>query len=62
MVRVCSVMLSVSPSGGNAEIQWMGWVGLYSCSIGYTWAQRPKTFQSINELMYLCLAIRGIYN
>ena len=51
-------------SGGNAEIQWMGWaVACISCSIwlymGYKDQDIPR---ALMELMYLCLAIRGIYN
>ena len=51
-------------SGGNPDIQWIGWaVSSVSCSIwiymGYKDRDVPRTLM---ELMYLFLAMRGIWN
>ena len=51
-------------SGGNAEIQWLGWgVACFSCSIWLYMGYKDKDIpRALMELMYLCLAIRGIVN
>ena len=51
-------------SGGDADIQWMGWaVATISCSIWLYMGFKDKDIpRALMELMYLCLAIRGIIN
>ena len=51
-------------SGGEADIQWMGWaVATFSCSIWLYMGFKDKDIpRALMELMYLCLAIRGIIN
>ena len=51
-------------SGGNAEIQWMGWaVATVSCSMWiYFGVKDGDTPRALMEGMYLLLALRAIYN
>jgi hypothetical protein len=51
-------------SGGNADVQWMGWaIATLSCSIWLYMGFKDKDIpRALMELMYLCLAIRGIFN
>ena len=51
-------------SGGNPNIQWMGWsVALVSCSIWIWMGIKDKdTPRALMELMYLLLAMRGVVN
>ena len=51
-------------SGGNEELQWLGWgVALFSCSIWVYMGYKDKDIpRALMELMYLCLAIRGVWN
>jgi hypothetical protein len=51
-------------SGGDAHLQWAGWgIALVSCSIWvYIGYQDKDTPRTLMELMYLILAIRGVWN
>ncbi len=51
-------------SGGDPSVQWIGWlIALFSCSIWIWMGVKDKdTPRALMELMYLLLAIRGIYN
>jgi hypothetical protein len=51
-------------SSGNEELQWLGWgVALFSCSIWVYMGYKDKDIpRALMELMYLCLAIRGVWN
>ena len=51
-------------SGGDPNIQWMGWaVAIFSCSIWiYMGIKDKDTPRALMELMYMLLAIRGIWN
>lgn len=51
-------------SSGNEELQWLGWgVALFSCSIWIYMGYKDKDIpRALMELMYLCLAIRGVWN
>jgi hypothetical protein len=51
-------------SSGNGELQWLGWaVALFSCSIWVYMGYKDKDIpRALMELMYLCLAIRGVWN
>lgn len=51
-------------SSGDPDRQWMGWaIAIFSCSIWiYMGIKDKDTPRALMELMYLCLAIRGIYN
>ena len=51
-------------SSGNEELQWLGWaVALFSCSIWVYMGYKDKDVpRALMELMYLCLAIRGVWN
>lgn len=51
-------------SGGDPNVQWIGWsVSVASCLIwvymGYKDGDIPR---ALMEVMYMCLALRGIYN
>ena len=51
-------------SSGNEELQWLGWaVAVFSCSIWVYMGYKDKDIpRALMELMYLCLAIRGVWN
>ncbi len=51
-------------SSGQSEIQWIGWaVACFSCSIWIRMGMKDKdTPRALMELMYLLLAIRGVWN
>ena len=51
-------------SGGDPSVQWMGWaVATFSCSIWIYMGIKDKDLpRALKELMYLLLALRGIYN
>ena len=51
-------------SGGDPSVQWMGWaVAVFSCSIWIYMGLKDKDLpRALMELMYLLLAVRGIYN
>ena len=51
-------------SSGQSEIQWIGWaVACFSCSIWIRMGVKDKdTPRALMELMYLLLAIRGVWN
>lgn len=51
-------------SSGNPSIQWMGWgIACFSCSIWIYMGYKDKDIpRALMELMYLLLAIRGVYN
>lgn len=51
-------------SGGEVEYQYMGWaVACFSCSIWLYMGYKDKDIpRALMELMYLCLAIRGVIN
>ena len=51
-------------SSGQSEIQWIGWaVACFSCSIWIRMGIKDKdTPRALMELMYLLLAIRGVWN
>ena len=51
-------------SGGDPSVQWMGWaVAVFSCSIWIYMGLKDKDLpRALMELMYLLLAVHGIYN
>jgi len=51
-------------SGGDPSLQWIGWgVACMSCSIWIYMGMKDKDLpRALMELMYLLLAIRGVYN
>tara|TARA_B100000768_G_scaffold81257_1_gene77062 strand:+ start:1980 stop:2225 length:246 start_codon:yes stop_codon:yes gene_type:complete len=51
-------------SGGDPDKQWMGWaVAIFSCSIWIYMGIKDKDIpRALMELMYMLLAIRGIWN
>lgn len=51
-------------SGGSQSDQWIGWsIALFSCSIWVYMGYKDKDIpRALMELMYLGLAIRGIWN
>ena len=51
-------------SGGDPAVQWYGWVvALFSCSIWiYMGVKDKDTPRALMEVMYLLLALRGIWN
>jgi membrane protein implicated in regulation of membrane protease activity len=51
-------------SGGNPDVQWMGWaVGTVSSAMWvYFGFKDSDTPRALMEVMYLLLAMRGIYN
>jgi drug/metabolite transporter (DMT)-like permease len=51
-------------SSGDPDKQWMGWaVAIFSCSIWiYMGIKDKDTPRALMELMYMLLAIRGIWN
>ena len=51
-------------SGGDPSVQWMGLaVATFSCSIWIYMGIKDKDLpRALMELMYLLLALRGIYN
>jgi len=51
-------------SSGDPDRQWMGWaVAIFSCSIWiYMGIKDKDTPRALMELMYMLLAIRGIWN
>ena len=52
---ILAMISAFTLSGGNPSVQWIGWaVALVSCSI-WIW-------MGIKELMYLLLAVRGVFN
>jgi hypothetical protein len=62
--NVLSMFSSFLLIGGNADVQWMGWaIATISCSIWLYMGFKDKDIpRALMELMYLCLAIRGIFN
>ena len=51
-------------SSGNPNIQWMGWgIACFSCSIWIYMGYKDKDIpRALMELMYLLLAVRGVWN
>ncbi len=51
-------------SSGDPDRQWMGWaVAIFSCSIWIYMGIKDKDIpRALMELMYMLLAIRGIWN
>jgi len=51
-------------SSGNPNIQWMGWgIACFSCSIWIYMGYKDKdTPRALMELIYLMLAVRGVWN
>jgi hypothetical protein len=51
-------------SGGDPNVQWMGWgIACISCSIWLYMGYRDQDIpRALMELMYLVLAIRGVWN
>lgn len=51
-------------SGGDQNDQWLGWfIAFFSCMIWVYMGYKDKdTPRALMELMYLALAIRGIWN
>ena len=51
-------------SGGDPKLQWLGWaVACFSCSIWIYMGYKDKdTPRALMELMYLLLAVRGVWN
>ena len=51
-------------SGGDPSVQWVGWlIATFSCSIWIYMGIKDKDLpRALMELMYLLLALRGIYN
>tara|TARA_A200000159_G_C7016815_1_gene212203 strand:- start:220 stop:465 length:246 start_codon:yes stop_codon:yes gene_type:complete len=51
-------------SGGDPAVQWYGWVvALFSCSIWiYMGVKDKDTPRALMEVMYMLLALRGIWN
>ncbi len=51
-------------SGGNPSVQWIGWaVATISCSMWiYFGVKDGDTPRALMELMYLLLALRGVWN
>tara|TARA_B100001057_G_C22165304_1_gene687268 strand:+ start:10 stop:258 length:249 start_codon:yes stop_codon:yes gene_type:complete len=51
-------------SSGDPTTQWMGWaVAIFSCSIWiYMGIKDKDTPRALMELMYMLLALRGIWN
>ena len=51
-------------SNADVDTQWMGWaIACISCSMWIRFAIKDKDIpRALMELMYLCLAIRGIFN
>ncbi len=51
-------------SSGDPDRQWMGWaIAIFSCSIWiYMGIKDKDTPRALMELMYMLLAMRGIWN
>jgi hypothetical protein len=51
-------------SGGDPAVQWIGWtIAVFSCSIWiYMGIKDKDTPRALMEVMYLLLALRGIWN
>ena len=61
---ILAMVSAFTLSGGNPNVQWMGWaVALISCSIWiYMGIKDKDTPRALMELMYLLLAVRGVWN
>ena len=61
---ILAMVSAFTLSGGNPSVQWIGWaVALISCSIWIWMGIKDKdTPRALMELMYLLLAIRGVFN
>ena len=61
---ILAMVSAFTLSGGNPNVQWMGWaVALASCSIWIWMGIKDKDVpRALMELMYLLLAVRGVWN
>lgn len=61
---ILAMMSAFLLSSGNTEIQWIGWaIACFSCTIWVRMGIKDKdTPRALMELMYLLLAIRGVWN
>ena len=61
---ILAMISAFTLSGGDPEYQWMGWaVALGSCTIWIWMGVKDKDIpRALMEVMYLLLALRGIYN
>ena len=61
---ILAMMSAFLLSSGNTEVQWIGWaIACFSCTICVRMGIKDKdTPRALMELMYLLLAIRGVWN
>ena len=61
---ILAMVSAFTLSGGDPSVQWLGWtVALASCSIWIYMGVKDKDIpRALMELMYLLLAIRGVWN
>jgi hypothetical protein len=61
---ILAMVSAFTLSGGDPGVHWIGWaVALISCSIWIWMGIKDKdTPRALMELMYLLLAIRGVFN